>query len=249
MKTWMPALLALFSTMATAGQLPAPVAALQKQGLQIRGTLPAPEGYRGYVAEYGGRSMPLYLLPDGRHVVIGNLFDADGNDLTSGPLRQAIKPKLDASTWKALADSTWIAEGARNPERIVYVFSDTECPYCHQLWQETQPLLADSHVQVRYVLVAVIRPESLGRAAAILADPNPSVQLRRHEDDYGHSPMTPMSQVPTGLKARLAANAALMNRLGATGTPAIVYRDAAGKLQLVAGLPSDPAQLKTIFGR
>lgn len=248
MKMWFLLTLVLFAASAAASDLPAPVQALQKQGLVIRGELPAPPGFHGYLAEYNGQRLPLYLLPDGKHVVIGNLFDAQGNDLTRGPFTQALKPKLDSGSWQALANSTWIAEGAVHPERVVYVFSDTECPYCHRLWQQVQPLLAGGKVQVRYVMVAVIRPESLGRAAAVLSARDPAGALRRHETNYGHSPITVMQHVPEAMAAKIDANNRLMDAFGVSGTPAIVWRDADGNLHLLDGMPSEAAHLKAIFG-
>lgn len=248
MRAWVVLILALLSASVAAGQLPAPIRALQGQGLTIRSTLDAPPGFHGYVAEYNGRPLPVYLLPDGKHVVVGSLFDAEGHDLTQGAMSAATKPKLDRGSWQALAKSTWIAEGAAHPERVVYVFSDTECPYCHRLWNKVQPLLAGGKVQVRYVMVAVIRPESLGRAAAILSTDDPSATLRRHEKNYGHSPIKPMADVPADMKKKINANNSLMQSFGISGTPAIIFRDPDGNLQRLDGMPSDPAQIKAIFG-
>jgi thiol:disulfide interchange protein DsbG len=241
-------MLALISAGVTAGELPAPVKALQKQGLTIRGELAAPPGFHGYLAEYNGQRLPVYLLPDGKHVVVGNLFDAEGHDLTRGPFAAAVQPKLDAGSWKSLSQSTWIAEGAKHPERVVYVFSDTECPYCHQLWKRVQPLLSGGKVQVRYVMVAVIRPESLGRAAAILASGDPSAALHKHEANYGHSPIQPMQHVPESLMKKIEANNRLMDRFGISGTPAILFKDPDGNVQKLDGMPSEPSHVKAIFG-
>lgn len=248
MKAWICMLLVLFAASANAAELPAPVKALQQQGLTIRGEMPAPKGFRGYIAEYRGDVMPVYLLPDGKHTVIGTLYDANGEDLTSDAFADAVQPKLGAADWKALADSIWIAEGARQPKRVVYVFSDTECPYCHRLWQEVQPLLAGGDVQVRYIMVAVIKQASLGRAAAVLTAKDPAAALRSHEAHYADSPIKPLQDIPADMHQRIVANNHLMNRLGAFGTPAIVYRDADGKVHMIAGLPQDPARLKAIFG-
>jgi len=248
LKVCLGMLLALFVTAAFAGTLPAPVKALQRQGLVIRGEMSAPPGFRGFLADYKGRRIPVYLLPDGKHTMIGNLFDADGRDLTRDAYAQAVRPTLDKETWQALEKSTWIAEGARHPHRIIYVISDTECPYCHRLWQQVQPMLAHGNVQVRYVMVAVIKPESLGRAAAILSDADPAAALRRHEANFRDSPIKPMLHVPAKLESRLQANNELMSQLGVSGTPAIIYHGADGRLHLIDGLPSDPGQVRAIFG-
>src|SRR5690606_25397189 len=67
------------------GNLPAPVLELQKQGLRIEDTLPAPTGFRGYVARFQGRAIPIYVPPGGQYAMIGTLIDANGNDLTEKP--------------------------------------------------------------------------------------------------------------------------------------------------------------------
>jgi thiol:disulfide interchange protein DsbG len=128
------------------------------------------------------------------------------------------------------------------------VFSDTECPYCHRLWQEVRPVLAGGTVQVRYIMVAVIRPESLGRAAAILSADDPAAALHLHEKDFGHSPIRPMAQVPAAVRKKIEANNALMDQFGISGTPAILFRDPDGNLQLLDGMPDKPAYIKAIFG-
>lgn len=251
LKFWLAIMLAMLSASAVAGDtLPAPIQALQRHGLVIRGEMPAPPGFKAYLADYKGGQLPVYLLPDGKHVMVGDLFDANGQDLTSGPYSAALRATSGGKVWKALADSTWIAEGAKHPQRVVYVISDTECKYCHALWTRVEPMLAEGKrdLQVRYVLAAVISKNSLGRAAAILSSKDPAAALRRHEAHFDDSPFKPMKPVPAKLKARIEANNRLMAELGAQGTPVILYRDAKGRVQMIDGMPSDPAHIRKIFG-
>lgn len=231
-----------------ATRYPAPIQALVDQGLVIKGDLSAPPGYKGYVAEYGGRPVPVYLLPDGKHAMVGTLFDASGRDLTAGPMESASTPVLDEQVWKRLAAAAWIAEGAKNPARIVYEFTDTECPYCHKLWLATQPLLERNGVQVRHIMVAVIAPQSAGRAAALLDSPDPTATLHKHENAFGHSPVEPLANIPAATAKRIKDNNALLQKLGIMGTPGIVYQDAAGKIRTAVGMPS-PDRIKEIFGK
>ncbi len=244
---WIASLLAALAACAQAQDVPAPIRALAGQGVTIKGPLTAPPGFKGYVGDYRGRSLPIYLLPDGQHVVIGTLLDASGNDLTRAPLQAAATPSLGAAAWAQLAKASWIAEGATHPKRIVYVFTDTECPYCHKLWAATQPLLAGGDVQVRHVMVAVIAPQSRSRAAAILDAANPQAALQQHERSFGHSTLAPLPNVPAATARRIDANNALMEKLGIEGTPATIYKDAAGQIRMLQGmLPED--RLKAIFG-
>ena len=246
MKRWFVCLALLLAACAQAQDYPAPVQALTGRGISIKGVLPAPAGFKGYVGEYKGQPMPVYLLPDGKHVAIGTLFDATGNDLTQAPLQAATAPSLDAALWAELGKATWIAEGATKPKRIVYEFTDTECPYCHKLWQATQPLLANGDVQVRHIIVAVIAPKSLNRAATILGAPNQKAMLHQHENSFGHSTVQPTATVSAAIMKSIAANEQLMQKLGIQGTPATIYKDASGKIHMAQGmLPDD--QLQAIF--
>ncbi len=227
-------------------ELPASVKALAAKGVHIDGSMAAPAGFQGYVGEHNGTKMPVYLLPDGNHVMIGSLFDAQGTDLTSVAFLEASAPVYGKAEWRELEQSTWIAEGATKPNRIVYVFTDTECPYCHRLWQESQPLLKDSKTQVRHIIVAVISAKSAPRAAAILASKDRSAALLKHENDFGHSPFPDSGKVSAEAGRALTANGNLMQKLGIFGTPALVYQDADGKVRVQSGVP-DPATLRRIL--
>lgn len=246
MKRWFVCLALLLAACAQAQDYPAPIQALASKGVAIKGTLPAPAGFKGYVGDFRGQPIPVYLLPDGKHVAVGTLFDASGNDLTQAPLQTATAPALDASLWADLGKATWVAEGATQPKRIVYVFTDTECPYCNKLWKATQPLLANGNVQVRHIIVAVIAPKSVNRAATILDAPDQKAVLHQHENSFGHSTVQPTANVPAAIMKQIGANEQLMHKLGIQGTPATIYKDAAGKIHMAQGmLPDD--QLKAIF--
>ncbi|MGS1012969.1 thiol:disulfide interchange protein DsbG [Rhodanobacter sp. UC4450_H17] len=251
MKHWFSFLFAIGVSACSQAQdaphYPPPIQGLAGQGLTIKGPLEAPKGYTGYRGEYEGRPVPVYLLPDGQHAMVGTLFDAAGKDLTQGPLQAASTPALDEATWARLGKAAWVAEGAAHPKRIVYVFTDTECPYCHKLWEATQPLLANGDVQVRHVMVAVIAPQSAARAAAVLDAPDPKVAMHQHETAFGHSPLAPLKDVPPPTAKRIADNNALMDSLGISGTPATVYKDADGKIRMAVGM-LPPDRIKAIFG-
>ena len=248
MKRWL--LLFAFSLTACvhAQDVPAPIRALADKGIAIKAALPAPAGFKGYVGSYQGGTLPIYLLPDGKHVVVGSIFDENGNNLTEAPLQAASQLPLTEASWNKLAQSTWIAEGAAKPGRIVYVFTDTECPYCHKLWLATQPLLVGSDVQVRNIMVAVIDPKSLYRAAAVLDSNDPLATLQQHEKSFGHSSIKPAKTVSAATAKHIADNIALMEEFSIHGTPAVIYKDSSGQVRMVQGMPSE-ARLKAIFGR
>jgi thiol:disulfide interchange protein DsbG len=248
LKRWLLLFAFSLTACAQAQDVPAPIRALAGKGIAIKATLPAPAGFKGFVGSYQGQNLPVYLLPDGKHVVIGSVFDENGNNLSQASFQAATRPGVTEASWNKLAQSTWIAEGSAKPRRIVYVFTDTECPYCHKLWLATQPLLAGSDVQVRNIMVAVIAPQSLNRAAAVLDSNDPLATLQQHEKSFGHSSVEPAKTVPSATAKHIAANIALMEELNIHGTPAVIYKDSTGQVRMLQGMPSDD-RLKSIFGR
>jgi thiol:disulfide interchange protein DsbG len=221
--------------------------ALGANGVEITGSLEAPQGFRGFVGRYQGRELPIYVLPDGRHLVVGSLFDLDGNDLTGPALAKAASSHWGEAQWQALEASHWVAEGNPKAKRIVYVFVDTRCPYCERLWQASQPFLKKGNVQVRNILVGVIRPESLPEAAHILAAKDPTAAWVHNEENFGKNP-TPATAAPATATDKIRANTELMQRLGFMGTPGIAWKDAQGQIQVLQGMPQDQQGLEAVFG-
>jgi thiol:disulfide interchange protein DsbG len=248
MKTWLLLIACvIFVGSAQAQEYPGPIKALVARGITIMGTMQAPPGFKGYVGEFDGQLTPVYLLPDGQTVTIGVLYDKQGRDLTNAAFRAATLSRLDPALWKQLGHATWIAEGSAKPKRIVYIFTDTDCPYCHKLWLATQPYLKGGDVQIRNIIVAVIAPTSLGRGAAVLTASDPTAAMRRNELEFGSSSIKPLAKVDPKVRAKIEANEVLMNRVNAFATPATVYRDDHGQIHMLLGLP-DAESMQTIFG-
>ena len=82
--------------------LPSAIQALSANGISIDKTMQAPDGFKGYVGVYQGRKMPIYLLPDKKHVLIGSLFDAKAQDLTSISFNEASTPVYGEAEWQKL---------------------------------------------------------------------------------------------------------------------------------------------------
>ncbi|MFP4615923.1 MAG: thiol:disulfide interchange protein DsbG [Thiohalorhabdus sp.] len=158
----------------------------------------------------------------------------------AGALLLAVGPasaQSDSDAWEVLEnESHWVTTGTEDPERIVYVFTDPNCPYCHDLSKATKPYYEEG-LQVRHILVGILRPSSPGKAAAILGADDPSQALNEHERSYGDGGIDPVDSPGAKIQSRLEDNQRLMQRLGAQATPALVYRDADGEVHMVAGMP------------
>lgn len=241
---YLPPLLALVSSLfvsvAHAEELPAPIKAIEARGATIVGEFTAPGGLRGYAARYNGQGLALYLTADGQHVLVGTLFDAQGEDLTSATLERLVYEPMAKEVWARLEKSTWIADGRKDAPRIVYMFDDPNCPYCNKFWHQARPWVDSGKVQLRHIMVGLLSPDSAGKAAALLTAKQPEAALKQHEMAGDGSSLKALETVPSNVQEQLDANLALMTELGSEATPTIVYRDAKGRLQMQKGLP--PAQ-------
>lgn len=143
--------------------------------------------------------------------------------------------------------ASWIAAGAKTSARVVYVFTDPDCPFCNDLWTALKTAKSPD-VQIRYLLVAVIDADSKGKDAAILESKDPAATLERHERDYGRGGVAPKLTWLPATSETISVNADLMAALHIFGTPGLVYLDEHNQVKVFAGMP-DPAQLRTIVGK
>jgi thiol:disulfide interchange protein DsbG len=230
-----------------AEELPAPIKALQDKGATIKGSFDAPGGLKGYAAQYQNQGMALYLTADGKHVLAGNLFNEKGEDLSQAPLQKMVYEPLAKETWNNLEQSTWIPDGAKTAPKVIYLFSDANCPYCNLFWEQARPWVKSGKVQLRHIMVGVIREDSAAKAATLIADTNPELALQKHEQAGKGSTLKAMTNVPKDVQAKLDANMKLMDDMGLAATPSIFYRDEKGHLQQQQGAPQ-PELLAKMMG-
>jgi thiol:disulfide interchange protein DsbG len=173
----------------------------------------------------------------------------------------------DASTsrevWAQLGQSRWIADGRDDAPRKVYVFTDPNCPFCAKFWADARTWVDAGKVQLRHVIVGILTPSSAGRAAALLAAPDPVAALATHEQAHagptqqalaaggrprplGEAGVKPLFSVPAAVKAQLDANAMLMTAYGLQATPAVVWLNDKGQAQARQGIPD--SALSTVLG-
>ncbi|KPV39439.1 hypothetical protein AN478_09700 [Thiohalorhabdus denitrificans] len=216
--------------------LPPAVKAMEGQGLEVVNRFEAPGGLTGYAARAGGQEVILYATPDGEHVLAGTMLDAQGNNLTRQQMAEHMPGPDMSDAWADLEAANWVAEGAEDPKRVAYVFTDPNCPYCNALWKANQPYYEEG-LQVRYLPVAMLKESSLGKATAILSAEDPAEAMGRHERSFGEGGIDPVP-APEGPEARkVHANTQLMQELGVRGTPAVFYRTGSGGVKSVSGMP------------
>jgi thiol:disulfide interchange protein DsbG len=145
-----------------------------------------------------------------------------------------------AALYAALEKADAVVEGATQPKRVLYVFWDANCWYCHLTWKALQPY-EKAGLQVRWVPVAYQKDNSAALAAAVMGARDRVAALRENETRYRAKSydggIKAAVKVPADLAIELEENLTLMGRFGMSGTPALVWKDAGGSVQTHLGLP------------
>ena len=217
------------------GPRPATLKLFAAMGVRIVRRFPTGVGVEGYVIQSGLHRAVVYTVGGGRALLFGRLINAKGENLSGYFMDQYL---VRGGVWKRLAASPWIAEGAIRPSTIVYALVDPNCVYCHHFWEWVKPYFKEG-LQVRYLLVAVLAPSSLGKAARVLQSRNPARAYNQMEKAYAQGGLAPLahSQIDSKAYAEIRHATELFSWLGFTGTPAIIVRGAHGGLHLTSGVP------------
>ncbi len=136
-------------------------------------------------------------------------------------------------------NATWIAEG--NGPRLVYIFFDPECPYCHKVYQATRSWIDKDGLQFRWIPLGILMPSSAGKATAILEAKDPLAAFHKNEDEFSPAPKFGgiAEAIPSAQSTkRLQHNAELFKQTRMPGVPVIMFREASGKVHIADGVPS-----------
>lgn len=226
---------------------PAVVKTLRTQGVEFMGTFETPIGLTGYAGVAGQRPLAVYVSKDGQYAVVGTLVNAKGEDASADKLKELVSAPMGAQAWTKVEASHWVADGKADAPRIIYAFSDPNCPYCNHFWEAARPWVESGKVQIREILVGVIREDSANKAAAILGAASPEAALLENERNFAKGGIKPLATVPADVQAKLRANEMLMLDLGFQGTPGILFKDADGTVQMRSGMPQGN-DLQTVLG-
>ena len=230
-----------------AEDLPAPVKAIEKQGITIIKSFDAPGGMKGYLGKYQEMGVTIYVTPDGKHAISGYMYDDAGTNLSEKLFNQELYGPAGRELWQRMEKAEWILDGQKTAPRVVYVFADPYCPYCKQFWQQARPWVESGKVQIRTLMVGVIKPESPAAAAAILSAKDPAKSWHEYEQSNGKMTLALPKTIPPAIMRSLNLNQKIMDDLGANATPAIYYMNEENVLQQAVGLP-DAEKRETIMG-
>ncbi len=249
------AAVSVMATSAFAGQAATPKAlkeAESRNQLKVLKQFEGPSGLTGWVvtpgaSANGAKPMIMFSTADGKTLITGMpvLVDEAGRNLSNEYTELHI-PKPDfTAVWNDLMKAKTINTGKQgaNP---VFVFFDPNCIYCNFAYRAID-VYAKAGADIRWVPVGFLRPDSANKMAAIMTAKDPVAALREHEAKYKQGGIKPAEKVSPQLKAALDANAMLMQKAEVSGTPALFYKDKAGKVQVIGGMPR-LSQLPEITG-
>ncbi|MEJ7746246.1 MAG: thiol:disulfide interchange protein DsbG [Luteimonas sp.] len=220
------------------------------QGVKIPMAFQSASGLKAIVADNGSERKLMYVTPDGKHLILGMVYDTAGNNLTNDDMNrssvrpsEAAAPSLSATDkielWDAAGKLDYIEEG--RGDRVVYAVFDPTCPYCHTLYQETRKFAAEGNARIRWIPVAILSESSKGLAAALYGTRDRAAGMTALMDGSA-SPI----KVEKPAALALAKNLLFLRDTGHTGVPLVLYRGAEG-VQMVAEVPSE-AQYAQMFG-
>ncbi len=97
-----------------AEDLPAPVKAIEKQGITIIKSFDAPGGMKGYLGKYQEMGVTIYVTPDGKHAISGYMYDEAGTNLSEKLFNQELYGPAGRELWQRMEKADWILDGQKN---------------------------------------------------------------------------------------------------------------------------------------
>jgi thiol:disulfide interchange protein DsbG len=231
----------------TQEQHPDAVQQLIDRGVTIAGSFEAPGGMTGYVGDMQGRPVAFYLTSDKKHVIVGTMLTASGDNLTESKIQELVSGPQNEKAWGQLENADWVRDGNVDAPVIVYTFTDPNCPFCHRFRQAAEPWIDAGKVQLRHVLVGILKQDSLPKAATILGSDNPREALKENQQSHGKGGIAVDRNIVSAHAKKVQKNNQLMSSLGLSATPSTYYRDGNENIQMKQGAPR-PGEMEAIMG-
>ena len=159
----------------------------------------------------------LYVSGDGLHFVAGDLYALLGGGVTN--LSEEGRKAQRRAALGGVHTEDWIAFAPKQqPEVVLYVFTDVDCPYCRDLHQDVARL-GDYGVEVRYLAYPRSGPgtSTYDKMVSAWCSRSPSIAIAALFEDKKIDSVNCMSPV--------AAHFELAKSLGVSGTPTLFTED------------------------
>jgi len=168
-------------------------------------------------------------------------------DASSGGKPAAEAASQPVSIAAIAAEAKGFTVGSAMSVRTVYVFFDSQCPHCAELWQTAKPLKAQT--KFVWIPIRLLNDTSEGQGAAILAAKDPAAAMDEHEASMaartgGISAMGDLG----AQRAIVKKNTELFNRFGFASVPSIVGMQAQTGAMVVHEGALPTAELARMLG-
>lgn len=225
---------------------PAVIEAMENQGLIIMKEFDKDQDLRAFAGLVGDNPIAIYVLSNG-NAVVGTRLNAKGEAIDEEILQNLVAKPVSDKAWVALGLASWVLDGKASAPRIVYTFTDANCPYCHLFWEAARPWVDSGKVQLRHLLVGIIKEDSPAKAAAILESSDQSAAMQKNEETFDQGGITPVENISASSHKILENNHLLMMSMGFRGTPGIAVLNNAGMIHKYSGMPQQN-ELQEILG-
>lgn len=179
--------------------------------LKFEAFAPAPVRGPIYQASAGGRI--IYFAPQSEHLLFAAVYDKNGVNLTALAQDAGTRRKLDA-----IDPTKALAIGPANAPSVIE-FTDPDCPYCQALERFWNTKAAEGKPVRRLVyFVSGIHPDAAAKAEHILCSPDGQAEFKAV---YAGRKPTALRKCASG-RAKVDADAALVGKVGITGTPTLI---------------------------
>lgn len=226
--------------LAFAADYPKVIRTFVDRGVKVEKDFAAASGLTGWVLSNDAGYSIVFTSADGKTLIVGDLLDENGASLMKEYADKYFPRTALQPLFNELEQRVYVAEGALGEAKsILYVFLDTNCPYCHLTWKMLQAY-EKAGLQVRWVLVAYLAPTSLPKAVSILEAADRTATLRKVMQEFGRDRggvVNITAKVKPEIAATLQKNLELMQRFGIKGTPGLVWKDRDGRIAVKAGMP------------
>ncbi len=184
----------------------------------------------------------VYWVDDEHQTIFtGDMVTAKGQNLTNFYQNKMIPSQAD--TFNQVFEKGLVLGNTKatvDTDNALYLFYEPFCGYCHKLHKKLKPLI-DNGLNVQYIPVAFLRPNSMDAIAAIVKEDDPSKAFYMSDARI----LDHTEKVDKKLKDQVQFNGFVMRAMGIGGTPGIVYKNSDGKVVVARGLSDN--QMNTIY--
>lgn len=156
-----------------------------------------------------------YTDAEGRYLMFGSMYDMQTRQDLTAPKRVAAE-KVDVTKFP-LADAFTRVKG--DGSRKIYLFSDPDCPYCHQLEKDVFAKVDNVTIYTFMFPLDSLHPEARAKAESIWCLPETGRAAAWDAMMHGTAPVAKKCDNP------IERNVALGQSLGVQGTPTMFSQD------------------------